>query len=336
MAVKLGSARGDERGKITGGKAGDQTGKEVSTQSWYKHSKGWRVFRLKDPAKAEKVAACMEWACGCSHIGYDQNQRNTLYSALKELAWQLTKLKKDVETDCSALVRVCLAYAGVFVSDFNTSSEASRLLASGEIVELTGSKYTSKSDYLRRGDILVTRTKGHTVVVLSDGSKAEKNVPAPSTTPSASKPRTLGSRILKEGMEGDDVKELQRQLIQLGYSCGSYGIDGDFGDATELAVRKFQKDHPPLDVDGEAGPLTIAALEKALGADAQTGRIVEIMGGQCYVRTAPNTSTGKKLGVAKEGSKLPYGGEQSADGWLLVEFDNGNGWVSGKYGKLVS
>ena len=35
MAVKVGSARIDENGKAHGGKAGDQTGKEVSTQNWY-------------------------------------------------------------------------------------------------------------------------------------------------------------------------------------------------------------------------------------------------------------------------------------------------------------
>ena len=34
MAVKIGSARIDENGKAHGGAAGDQTGKEVSTQSW--------------------------------------------------------------------------------------------------------------------------------------------------------------------------------------------------------------------------------------------------------------------------------------------------------------
>ena len=47
MAVKIGSARIDENGKAHGGQAGDQTGKEVSTQSWYLNSKGWRVYRAK-------------------------------------------------------------------------------------------------------------------------------------------------------------------------------------------------------------------------------------------------------------------------------------------------
>ena len=41
MAVLIGSARSDERGKATGGKAGDQkNGKEVSTQDWYRHKLG--------------------------------------------------------------------------------------------------------------------------------------------------------------------------------------------------------------------------------------------------------------------------------------------------------
>lgn len=146
----------------------------------------------------------------------------------------------------------------------------------------------------------------------------------------------LGSRILKNGCEGVDVKLLQEALIQLGYSCGSYGVDGDFGDATELAVIKFQMDNG-LEADGEYGPLTHAALEKALAdinKTVESPKKVKIVGGDCWVRSAPNT-TGNKLGVAKESSVFTYGGETSENGWMLVEYDNQNGWVSGKYGKLV-
>lgn len=70
MAVKIGSARIDERGKAHGGKAGDNNGKEVSTQNWYLHSKGWRVLRAKAPSVAEKIAYCMEAACANDKIGY--------------------------------------------------------------------------------------------------------------------------------------------------------------------------------------------------------------------------------------------------------------------------
>ena len=37
---------------------------------------------------------------------------------------------------------------------------------------MKGKQYTDSSDYLLRGDILCTTTQGHTVIVLSDGSKA--------------------------------------------------------------------------------------------------------------------------------------------------------------------
>jgi len=41
---------------------------------------------------------------------------------------------------------------------------------------------------------------------------------------------------IKFGDEGSRVKDLQQKLISLGYSCGSWGADGDFGSATQVAV----------------------------------------------------------------------------------------------------
>lgn len=173
MSVKIGSARIDENGKARGGKAGDQTGREVSTQSWYLHSKGWRVFRAKLPEAAALIADDMQAACNNPMIGYDQGQRGTLYDVAKKVGYNCAYVKTKCETDCSALVRVCCAYAGIMLPNFRTTDEASVLLKSGAFTELTGAKYQESSAYLRRGDILVTKTQGHTVVVLSNGSKAE-------------------------------------------------------------------------------------------------------------------------------------------------------------------
>ena len=180
MAVKIGSARNGETGKPTNNKAGDQTGKEVSTQNWYLHSKGWRVFRCKDPAKAEKMAAGMQAACDNPNIGYDQWQRHTLYKAAKGVGFDMSKVKTKCETDCSALIRVLLAAIGVSVpEDFRTGNMPGYLQRSGVFTELTGDKYQKQSAYLKRGDILVTRTSGHTVMVLSNGSKAGAESAAP-------------------------------------------------------------------------------------------------------------------------------------------------------------
>ena len=147
----------------------------------------------------------------------------------------------------------------------------------------------------------------------------------------------LGDRLLKNGCEGADVAELQADLIRLGYDCGSWGADGDFGDATELAVKAFQRDHR-LEADGICGPKTCAALEKALtklDAPAQKPRLVEIVGGNCYVRAAPNTEA-RKLGVVHAGDRLTWLGRiDEATRWLEVDYEGGAGWVSGKYGRLV-
>lgn len=338
MAVLVGSARSDERGRATGGKAGDQKGgREVSTQSWYRNeSKGWRVLRCNIPEMRPLIADAMRKACDNNQIGYDQYQRLTLHDNVKPFNFDPSKTTKAVETDCSALVRDCVLYAlrktgrNQDIPNFITSNEASVLLATGLFEELKGSKYTDDDDFLMAGDILVTRTKGHTVVCLTSGSRAGD------TTPEV--PKILGSRILKNGMKGDDVKELQGLLLELGYDLGIYRDDGDFGDATEMAVRKFQKEHD-CDVDGQVGPETLAALNAVFNAQGDPGEVipgatkVRIQGGQCYVRSAPNTS-GKILGVVKNGTVLVYQGQTSENGWHLVIFDNQNGWVSGKYGKL--
>ena len=253
MAVKVGSARIDENGKTHGGKAGDQNGKEVSTQAWYRHKKGWRVLRCKSADKADKIARAMQAACDNANIGYDQYQRDTLYNLAKTVDFDPGRVKTPCETDCSALVRVCLAYAGITVKNFRTPNEASILLRSGEFIELKESRYTDQSSYLRRGDILVTRTQGHTVVVLSNGSKAK-------TTPAEETPRA----ILKRGMKGDDVRRLQQRLMELGYALHKYGADGEYGSETATAVKAFQLDRG-LEADGIAGEATLAALYAGQG-----------------------------------------------------------------------
>ena len=322
--VLIGSAR-SSYGNTT---PGDQhSGLEVSTQEWYLHSKGWVLLRATSAAVREKIAVAMERACANNNIGYSQPTRNTLYNNVKPFGFDPAKTTKAVNTDCSALVRVCVNFAGITVGDFITSNEVSTLMATGAFDKFTDSKYTTKPDYLMRGDILVTKTKGHTVVVLSNGAKAGQEAVSPAYK--------LGDRILKNGMDGDDVKELQTCLIGLDYDCGVWGADGEFGDATEQAVRKFQTAHGCM-VDGEVGPDTLAALEKAMKdaeAPVAEARYVKIVNGNCYVRTAPNTN-GKKLGVAHRGDILDYQGVQSADGWHLVVYNGQNGWVSGKYSEL--
>lgn len=329
--VYIGSARIDENGRTHGGTAGDQTGREVSRQKWYRHAKGWRVIRPLDRDKALKIAQAMESACDNSNIGYDQWQRNSLYVQARKHHFDISKVASPCETDCSALVRVCCAFGGIdgLSSDFRTANMAAMLLATGYFSELTGDKYTGKSAYLGRGDILVTRTSGHTVVVLNDGCHYEANA--------VSQNRTLGDRTLRNGCEGEDVVQLQSALIALGYDCGPWGADGDFGDGTEMALTAFQR-HAGISDDGIYGPKThahlFAAMDSLEADPPENPQSVTICGGQCWVRTGPSVKHAP-IRVARNGETLPYAGEVSDAGWLKVALDSQTGWVSGKYGRLI-
>lgn len=330
MAVIIGSARSDENNGAKGGRPGDQkSGKEVSTQNWYiqPSNKTWRVFRCIDPDKAAKIAYCMKAACDNNNIGYDQGDRLTLFNEAKKVGFDCAKVTKPVETDCSALVRVCCYYAGIEPANFTTPNEPTRLLNTGAFVELTGDKYQKSSDYLRKGDILVTKVSGHTVVVLTDGPKAEMNVPIPG------KGLVLGARVLAIGSEGKDVKELQEALISLGYSVGKDGADGDFGENTEKAIIAFQKDNN-LVADGEFGENTFAKLTEKINHEDVTNKYkVQILSGSWYIRTKPSV-LGRVLGTAKKGQSFIWDGETDGN-WYRIIYENGMAWVSGKQASLV-
>ena len=191
--VKIGHASLDENSKARGGKAGDQTGNEVCTRNWY--NKSWLcVIRPKDENVAEKIAKAMEQACSNDNIGYDQDQRTTLYYKAKEQNWDISKVTTACECDCSSLVAVCVNAAGYAVSkDIWTGNEKEALMATGGFETLTASKYITGSTYLKRGDILLS--SGHTAVVLSNGSKAETTVAT--TTPTETKPSATTTEVVK-------------------------------------------------------------------------------------------------------------------------------------------
>ena len=83
------------------------------------------------------------------------------------------------------------------------------------------------------------------------------------TTPTSTETTTQPEDAsLRPGDEGERVRQLQEDLVAIGYSTG--GIDGKYGPATEEAVRAFQTSSG-LVVDGVAGALTLAALAEAQG-----------------------------------------------------------------------
>lgn len=192
--VYIGNAVGNEKGTASGGEPGDQTGREVRIQEWYKNKKGWRVFRPKSAETAQRLVYDMTAACENNNIGYSQAKRNTLYNASKQYGFDCAKVDTPCECDCSSLVRVCVLYSGIKIDNFNTASEPSKLLATGEFDEMVGEEYTDSPNKLSAGMILCTKTKGHTAIVLNDGPDAEPydppvppEPPVPPTPPEPTK-----------------------------------------------------------------------------------------------------------------------------------------------------
>lgn len=64
--------------------------------------------------------------------------------------------------------------------------------------------------------------------------------------------------MLKMGMKGNRVRDLQAILARAGYNVK---VDGDFGPATRAAVKSFQTTNA-LKVDGVVGPATLTAISR--------------------------------------------------------------------------
>jgi hypothetical protein len=264
MAIMVSSARSDERGKYSGGKAGDQKQKsktndtrgEVSMQAMYTHRRGWYILRPKKVSHADAIAELGIKAANNPNIGYSQSDRlGVVKHGIN------TKVKTNA--DCSSLVRQAVREAtGKDPGNFTTANEARVLAATGLFTKIAYVNQSKTPVY--NGDILVTKTKGHTVIVVS-GNPRPRVATAGNTYPVPT--RTI--KLTEPMMKGDDVKWIQYHLIRLGflpeYHTDSKGkkksnIDGIYGKNTKNAVLAAQE-HYGIKVDGIVGAGTRLVIQ---------------------------------------------------------------------------
>ena len=132
------------------------------------------------------------------------------------------------------------------------------------VVEGNSSDRVQKLSYLRSSGSIAGY--GHPWY---DESVPEETEGEPSPAPASETPvaQTVLVRVplLKRGSTGTAVESAQLLLIHRGYNCGGRKFlgretpDGDFGPATEKAVRDFQT-KADLEPDGEIGKDTWTAL----------------------------------------------------------------------------
>lgn len=266
MAILCGWASLGENGKITGGQAGDQKQKnathdtvgEVKLGNWYKFGQT-AVFRWKKAAHRTAYAKAVQYLCNSPLVGYNQMERTTLFTALKAVGWDYTKLKKKVNCDCSELVVCavnCVLRQAVLSSAVYTGNLPSALMATGYFKKLTASKYITSGNYLRCGDIINAPGR-HVISALQTGPKAGIRL-----KPAVPKPSLQVGSTKKS-----DVKNLQKCLNYLDYRDDQgkpLTVDGSFGIKTRQAVNRFKKQHG-LPTGGTYGKKAYEKMKAQIG-----------------------------------------------------------------------
>ena len=270
----------NEYGKISGGKPGDNNGKEWRVRSWY--NSHWKmVLRYPDIKVAKKIAELMEDGANNNNIGYNQYRRTTMWKEVQKVGYQPKAIKTPCAADCSSSTATCIKCVGYLLgidalknvdANMRTGTMERELKKAGFIV-LKERKYLTSDKYLLEGDILL-RPYGHTATNLTRGSKA-------GTIPSSN--------------ERPTVKQFQLSAIADGFKFPKYGADGIWGSECESVARKavvkkrliykyknltkLVQSFLGVEVDGKCGTQTAKAIK---AYQKKEGLVVD---GQCGLMT---------------------------------------------------
>lgn len=237
----------DERGKYSGGKAGDQGGEWV-IRSWY--SRPWTVvLRHPDPLIRKMIATFGAEAALNEHIGYDQSERYTFWYELRVSGYRPGNIKNDCEADCSSGVASIIKAIGHLtgraelenVSIYMYTGDQRDTLVKAGFVAMTTERVLTSEDYLEEGDILLCEHH-HTAINLTKGKKTEWSEAYMTTLKKGSVPKGT-----------PEIYTFQRLMSCLGFYTDK--VDGSYGKNSEKACRDFQTQHG-LEADGVCGPMT--------------------------------------------------------------------------------
>lgn len=177
MSVKIGHAVASEKGTANGVK-GDSTGREVRLDLFYDGD--WDFVAIHPDADVrEKHAKAVEAACANNKVGYGQDDRNSLNAEAKPLKYDIGKVKKMCNCDCSSLQNVAAMASGAkkvtYASNgWTTRTMKSKLKAAGYVI-IEDKEYLKSCAYCVRGAIYV-KAGDHTICALGNGSKSTKTL----------------------------------------------------------------------------------------------------------------------------------------------------------------
>ena len=314
--VRIAHSSINEKGSATGGKKGDQTGKEVCIRNWYNSS--WQyVIRFNDPKIGEKAAKIMEAIALNDNIGYCQNTRNTLLAEAEKVNFNIEKIKTPCNCDCSSAVTVALIGAGVPKSALyvwnncsTTKTLRNNLLKTGMVTVFSTTKYTRSCDQARKGDIYI-KEGNHVVMVIDDAPITTKTT---STSTSIQKTQfTIGQQVtLKAGATYTNGKVIPAWVFK-----------------STLYVRRIDNDGIVFSIL-KTGAITgkTAASNLNVIAEAKTTK-VQVIADALNVRKGAGTAY-PIIKVIKKDTICEIVNEKNNWGEL-----KDGGWISLKYTKTV-
>ena len=96
-----------ENGKATGGKKGDQTGREVKVAGYYDFGQNY-VIRFRNSSRGKKAGKAAKEMANNNNIGYNQSDRISLFKECERIDWDINRISeiRPCNCDCSELV-VC-------------------------------------------------------------------------------------------------------------------------------------------------------------------------------------------------------------------------------------
>ena len=166
------------------GTAGDQTGREVRIDILGQDGNNWtRIFRCTDREVAERIGEASRQCAENPHIGYSMElngyygTRYGLWYAMNETG-NISKITKDCNCDCSAMVACCVTIAGVPIDKgLYTAIEEQTLVKTGKFAAMP-----YDINKVMKGDILWR--EGHTAMCCdSDYTEAKAQAPQFSQVP---------------------------------------------------------------------------------------------------------------------------------------------------------
>lgn len=203
------------------GKAGDQTGHEVSVSAYRNYSNGgydlcMRYYGKRPRTVRNRIVQAAVRLAKSNRVGYSQATRNGLYNQMQTLKWYLRNCKriKKCNTDCSSFVGVVvnialvpLKLATAIPPDIFTGTEYDYLKDRG--FERVNVDFATGKGMLQ-GDILIN-VANHTTIII--GNRPDGQIIASSAK------RDSVENIARDVIQGywGDGKERREALKAAGY-----------------------------------------------------------------------------------------------------------------------